>query len=108
MAKATDLAIALHEGRQLGIWNQLAALLGTLALLLSCATAIVMWRKRRPKGVGAPRRAPDRRLGAGVVAITLGLGILFPLLGISILALLVFDFVIVRHVGPLRRALGAT
>jgi uncharacterized iron-regulated membrane protein len=107
MAQATDLGIALHEGRQLGIWNQLAALLGTLALLLSCATAIVMWRKRRPKGIGAPRRASDRRLGAGVVAITLGLGILFPLLGISILALLAFDLVIVRHVPPLRRALGA-
>jgi uncharacterized iron-regulated membrane protein len=107
MAKATDLGIALHEGRQLGIWNQLGALIGTLALLLSCATATVMWRKRRPKGLGAPRRAPNRKLGAGVVAITLGLGILFPLLGISIVALLVFDFVIVRHVAALRRALGA-
>jgi uncharacterized iron-regulated membrane protein len=107
MAQATDLGIALHEGRQLGIWNQIGALLGTLALLLSCATAIVMWRKRRPKGLGAPRRAPDRKLGAGVVAITLGLGFLFPLLGISIVALLIFDVAIVRHVAPLRRALGA-
>lgn len=107
MAKATDLGIALHEGRQLGIWNQLGALLGTLALLLSCATAIVMWPKRRPQGLGAPRRAPDRKLGAGVVAITLGLGVLFPLLGVSIVALLVFDVAIVRHVAPLRRALGA-
>lgn len=108
MAKATDFGIALHEGRQFGIYSQLFALFGTLALLLSCATAIVMWRKRRPKGIGAPRRAPDRRLGAGVVAITLGLGTLFPLLGISILMLLVFDFVIVKRIAPLRRALGAT
>lgn len=108
MAKATDLGIALREGRQFGIWNQLGALLGTLALLLSCATATVMWRKRRPRGIGAPRRAPNRELGAGVVAITLGLGILFPLLGISIVALLIFDVVIVKHVAPLRRALGAT
>jgi uncharacterized iron-regulated membrane protein len=108
MAQATDLGIALHEGRQFGLVNQLGALLGTLALLLSCATAVVMWRKRRPKGIGAPRRAPNRKLGAGVVAITFGLGIFMPLLGISILALLVLDFVIVRRVGPLRRALGAT
>jgi uncharacterized iron-regulated membrane protein len=108
MAQATDFGIALHEGRQFGIWNQLVALLGTLALLLSAATAIVMWRRRRPKGIGAPRRAPNRKLGTGVVAITLGLGVFMPLLGVSVLALLVFDLVIVRHVPPLRRALGAT
>jgi len=34
------------------------------------------------------------------VSITLGLGLFMPLLGISILALLVFDFVVVRHVPP--------
>lgn len=107
MAQATDLGIAIHEGRQFGVWSQLLTLLGTLALLLSCATAIVMWRKRRPKGIGAPRRAPNRKLGIGVVAITLGLGVFFPLLGISIVALLIFDFVVVKHIPPLRRALGA-
>ena len=58
--------------------------------------------------MGAPRRAPNRKLGAGVVAITLGLGVFFPLLGLSIVALLVFDFVIVKRIPPLRRALGAT
>ncbi|MBJ7470097.1 MAG: PepSY domain-containing protein [Solirubrobacteraceae bacterium] len=107
LAQATDFGIALHEGRQWGIWSQLFALSGTLALLLSCATAVVMWRKRRPKGIGSPRRPPNRKLGVGVVLITLGLGVVFPLLGLSILALLVFDFVVVRHVPPLARALGA-
>jgi uncharacterized iron-regulated membrane protein len=33
--------------------------------------------------------------------------VLFPLLGLSILALLAFDFVIVKQIAPLRRALGA-
>jgi uncharacterized iron-regulated membrane protein len=107
MAQATDLGIALHEGRQFGLVNQVLALLGTLALLLSCATAIVMWRTRRPKGIGAPRKAPNRRLGAGVVAITFALGAFMPLLGISILALLALDVIVVRHVPRLRGALGA-
>lgn len=107
VAQATDLGIALHEGRQWGLASQLLTLIGTLAILLSCATAVVMWRKRRRKGIGAPRRPPNRKLGIGVVVITLGLGLLFPLLGLSIVALLVFDFVIVRHVPPLARALGA-
>ncbi len=108
LAQATDLAISLHEGRQLGLVSQLMTLVATLMLLVSAATAVVMWRKRRPKGIGAPRRAPNRKLGAGVVAITLGLGVFFPLLGLSIVALLVFDFVIVKRIPPLRRALGAT
>lgn len=106
-AQASDLAIALHQGRQFGLLNQLLTLFVTLMLLLSCATAVVMWRKRRPKGIGAPRRAPNRKLGIGVIAITAGLGVFFPLLGFSIVALLIFDFVLVKHIPPLRRALGA-
>lgn len=107
LAQATEFGIALHEGREWGLASQLLTLVGTLALLLSCATAVVMWRKRKPKGIGAPRRAPDRRLGAGVVAITLVLGALFPVLGASILVLLLLDLVIVRRIPPLARALGA-
>lgn len=106
MAQASDLGIALHEGRQFGLLNQLLTLAATLALLVSMATALVMWRKRRPRGIGAPRRPPDRRLGAGVVAITFGLGLLFPLLGLSIVALLVFDWLVVRRVPPVARAFG--
>ncbi len=106
LAQATDFGIALHEGREWGLLSQLFSLLGSLALLLSCATAIVMWRKRRPKGLGAPRRQPDRRLGAGVVAITLALGALLPMLGASILVLLLLDQ-IVRRIPPLARALGS-
>lgn len=107
MAKVSDLGIAIHEGRQFGTINQVLTLVATLALLVSCATAVVMWRKRRPRGIGAPRRVPDRRLRAGVVALTLGLGALLPLLGISIAALLVLDFAVIRRIPPLARALGA-
>jgi uncharacterized iron-regulated membrane protein len=107
LAQATDWSIALHEGREWGLLSQLLALLGTLALLFSCASAVVMWRKRRPKGLGAPRRQPDRRLGVGVVAITLGLGLLFPVLGVSILVLLILDFVVVKRIPRLAKALGA-
>jgi uncharacterized iron-regulated membrane protein len=107
MGQATDLPISLHQGRQFGLLNQILMLIATLLLLLSWATAVVMWRKRRHEGIGAPRRAPNRKLGIGVVAITFALGVFFPLLGISIVALLMFDFVGVKRVGPLRRALGA-
>ena len=106
-AKTMDLGIALHEGRQFGTVNQIMTLSATLALLLMMATAVVMWRKRRPRGIGAPRREVSRRLGAGVVVITIGLGVFFPLLGLSIIAIVLLDFLVVRRIPALRRALGS-
>lgn len=107
MAQATDLGISLHEGREWGIWSQLLALLGTVAILLSCATSLVMWRKRRPKGVGAPKRVPSRRATVTVLGVGVGLGILFPLLGLSIAAVLILDLFVIRRIKPLARIFGS-
>jgi uncharacterized iron-regulated membrane protein len=106
MAKATDFGISLHEGREWGLPSQILALIGTLAILVSCATSVVMWFKRRPRGVGAPRRVYTRSATVGLVVITLSLGVFFPLLGMSLVALFIFDFVIARRIPPLARAFG--
>lgn len=104
--KAYDTGIALHEGREWGLASQLLALLGVLAILVSVASSLVMWRKRRPRGLGAPRKEPDRRVGFGVLVIMTGLGVLFPLVGLSMVALLTLEFFVLRRVPPLARALG--
>ena len=106
-AQATNFGIALHEGRQWGLVSQLMALAGTLAILVSVASAMVMWRKRRPKGLGPPRKEPNRKLGFGVLVITTALGVLFPLLGLSILVILVLEFLVIRRVPRLARIFGA-
>ncbi|MGH3983792.1 MAG: hypothetical protein ACRDST_14195, partial [Pseudonocardiaceae bacterium] len=80
--------IAVHEGRQWGLINQILVTIAVLAILLSVATSMVMWRKRRPKGIGAPPREPHRKLGLGLLIIIAVLGILFPLLGATILLVL--------------------
>jgi len=106
MTQAVSLGISLHEGREWGLLSQLLALSGTLAILVSCATAVVMWYKRRPKGLGAPRRVYTRQAQVALLGITLTLGVLFPLVGISLVALLVFDFFVLRRIPPLARAFG--
>ena len=106
-ARAFDWSISLHEGREYGLVNQLLVLVATLAILVSVATSLVMWRARRPKGLGAPRKEPDRRLLAGVVVITVGFGLVFPLLGASLVVVLLLDLLLVRRVPRLARALGA-
>ncbi len=107
-ARTLDWSISVHEGREWGWVSQTLALLGTLAILLSIATSLVMWRARRPKGLGAPRKEPDRRRMLGVVAITAVLGAVFPLLGASILLVLALEFLVVRRVPWLARAFGTS
>lgn len=106
-AKANDFGIALHEGRQWGVWSQILMFIGTLAILLSCATSIVMWRKRKPAAIGAPKRTAfaTRTQAAVVVLIAAVLGVFYPLLGLSMLAVLALDFVAIRFT-PLRRIFG--
>ncbi len=106
IAKTVEWGINLHEGRAWGIWSQLLALAGTLALLLSVASSLVMWRKRRPKGVGSPRKEPNRRIGFGILAVIAGLGLLFPLLGLSMVIILVLEYFVLRRIPPVARAFG--
>ncbi|MGH3889220.1 MAG: PepSY-associated TM helix domain-containing protein [Pseudonocardiaceae bacterium] len=106
--KATSFGIAMHEGRQWGLINQILVTIAVLAILLSVATSMVMWRKRRPKGIGAPPREPNRKLGFGLLIIIAVLGILFPLLGATILLVLLTELLVIRQVPPLARAFGVT
>lgn len=105
-AQTIEWGIALHEGRAWGLWSQLIALAGTLSLLLSVASSLVMWRKRRPKGIGSPRKEPNRRIGFGILAVIAGLGLLFPLLGLSMVIILVLEYFVLRRIPPVARAFG--
>lgn len=107
-AKAFDLGISIHEGRELGWWTQILMLVATLAVLVSCATSLVMWRKRKPRGLGAPKRTgfARRRDAIVVVACAIALGAFFPLLGLSMLVVLAIDLLLIRRIPPLRRALA--
>ncbi|GAB1820994.1 PepSY-associated TM helix domain-containing protein [Herbidospora sp. RD11066] len=97
MAKAVSAGIAIHEGRRYGVVNLLVMLGACLALIAMIVTGVWMWWKRRPKGkVAAPRRPANGRTTWGVVALLAVLGLLFPLAGLTMVAMLVIDRVIVR------------
>jgi uncharacterized iron-regulated membrane protein len=106
LPKAIDWGVSVHTGREWGWVSQALALTGTLAILLSVVTSLVMWRARRPKGLGAPRKEPNRRRMLGVLVITLGLGMVFPLLGLSIVVLLALEYLLIRRVPRLSRTFG--
>ena len=92
VARAVETGVMLHEGKLFGLANQLIMLLVCLLILLGSVSGLVMWWKRRPHGrFGVPPLRHDLPLWKGGVAIMFGLGLLFPLVGASLLLMLALD-----------------
>jgi uncharacterized iron-regulated membrane protein len=91
--KTIHVGISAHEGALFGWANQALGLFTALGLITMCVSAIVMWWRRRPDGklgIPAPRVAEFRvrwPLAIGIVT----LGVLFPVLGLSLVVLWIWD-----------------
>ena len=98
VARATELGVMLHEGKLFGPLNQVVILLVCLMILLGSVSGLVMWWKRRPQGgLGVPPLRHDLPRWKTAVAVMLVLGVLFPLVGVSMLAMWVADSLVVRR-----------
>ncbi len=99
--------IAAHEGQLFGWPNQLLGLLTALGLvLLSVSSVMMWWNRREPGSLGAPSSAASPRFSIGLLILILGLGIYLPLFGISLLAVLIVETLILKRIPPVRRWLG--
>lgn len=107
--KAMAVGIALHEG-DMGAWNVALNTLFCLSVIFMTVSGVVMWWMRRPKGalrLAAPSMPSDKvPMAKGVVFLTLLLGILFPLVGLTLLVVLLLDLLVIGRVPALRRALS--
>nr|WP_230875720.1 PepSY domain-containing protein [Paenibacillus campinasensis] len=108
MAKGVTLGIALHEGRLFGLANQILGLITCIGIMLMVVSSYFMWRKRKPQGkLGAPARPKDRRITIGVMIIMLVLGVLMPLVGLSLIIVLLLDLLIIRRIRALKHWFSA-
>lgn len=106
-ALAMEWGINIHMGQEWGLFNQLLMTATTLALMVSVVTGTVMWWRRRPQGrLGMPPAPSDRRVYIGLWAIAIVFGLLFPISGLAIVAMIAADLLLIRWVPPLRRAFG--
>ncbi len=99
--------IAWHEGQLFGWINQLAGVLTAAGLVTLVVSGFILWRRRRPTGVlGAPPAAEIavRTRGAAVVLFLLAL--LLPMLAFSLLAMALFDRLLLPHLPGCRHWLG--
>ena len=105
-AKSMAVGIALHQG-DMGLWNTVLNTIFGLSIAFLCISGVVMWWKRRPSG--ALRLAPpplpvDLPLWKGAVFIALLLSLAFPLVGLTLLAAMALDLLILARIPVLRRA----
>lgn len=104
LGRLIEWGINVHQGQEWGRLNQLLMLATCLAIILMTVTAVVMWWKRRPSGrLGVPPMPPQRRVYIGLWTIAVAFGLLFPMTGLAIAAMVVFDQAVLRLLPPVRR-----
>jgi uncharacterized iron-regulated membrane protein len=105
--KAVEMGISIHMGKYFGIANQLLMFSACLMVIIVCVSAIILWWQRRPSGqIGAPAVPPfmqQWRLPLWIVAI---LGIIFPLVGVSLVTVLLLDYLVLPHFPRLKHFLS--
>jgi len=108
-AKLTRWGIDTHMGTMFGLANQLVLLATALGLAAMVSWGYLMWWKRRPTrgtarmGTPAPAGALARAPWWGVLAVIAGallLGLLLPLVGISLLVFIVIDALLALRTPP--------
>ena len=105
--KLVAVGIAFHEGRLFGWPNQLLLLITAAGLVLVCVSAVWLWLRRRDPGkLGAPPPGISPRRSVPLVATVVALGVLLPLFGLSLLAVLLLERFVLRRVPPVKTWLG--
>ncbi|MBW9063471.1 PepSY domain-containing protein [Rhizobium herbae] len=97
LGKALEWGISVHLGQQFGLANQVVLTIACLLIVLLAVSAGVMWWKRRPKGsLGVPPTPADTRVFRGLIAMLIAGGVVFPLVGVSLIVMLVLDWIYMR------------
>lgn len=86
--------MAFHQG-QFGGWNWWVMFLLSIALTVMSIAALVHYLfRKQPNKWGVPKVPKSFSVGKGIIAILILLGIIFPMLGISLVLIILSDFLI--------------
>ena len=105
--KAMAVGVALHMGT-MGLWSVLANTLVCVSVLFLCMSGVVMWWKRRANGLrlSAPPLPRDMPVWQGATLVALAVSMAFPMAGLTLLAVMALDLLIVSRIPMLKRALS--
>jgi uncharacterized iron-regulated membrane protein len=108
VGKAMAAGIAFHEG-DMGLWNLVLVTVFCLSIIFLSVSGFVMWFKRRPRGATrlvAPTVSEPGPLWKTGAVVMLAVSLLFPLSGAVLIAVLLLDLLVIRHIAPLKKTLS--
>ncbi|MFE5426331.1 PepSY-associated TM helix domain-containing protein [Peribacillus simplex] len=107
IGKIVAWGITLHKGTQFGLINQIISLLICIGIMLVAFSGFYLWWKRKPKkGLGAPKSPPIKNMKF-FLFLLIGLGILFPLVGLSLIVVWLIDWLIIKRISAVKKFLNA-
>lgn len=97
LGKWLEFGINTHMGQQFGFANQVILSIVCLAIILLATSAGIMWWKRRPTGsLGVPPLPKDMKVFRGLFVILIVGGIIFPLVGMTLIIMLTLDVIYMK------------
>ncbi|SFI14704.1 PepSY-associated TM helix domain-containing protein [Modicisalibacter xianhensis] len=92
LGQTLEWGVNVHLGQEFGIANQIVLAAACAGIVLLCVASGVMWWMRRPAGrLGVPPAPHDPRKLRGVLALLAIGGVIFPLVGASMIAMALVD-----------------
>jgi uncharacterized iron-regulated membrane protein len=107
VGKSIEWGISIHMGQAFGLLNQIVLTLACLAIVVMAVSGAAMWWKRKPAGrLGSPPVPAQPRALRNVLLLVLPCAVLFPLVGASLVTMLLLDLLVVQRIGRLKTALS--
>ncbi|MBT2606422.1 PepSY domain-containing protein [Bacillus sp. ISL-53] len=107
IGKIVAWGITLHKGTQFGLINQMISLLICLGIMLVACSGFYLWWKRKPKkSLGAPKSTQIKNVKL-LLFLLIGLGVLFPLVGMSLIVVWLIDWLIIKRISSVKNFLNA-
>lgn len=95
-AKAVELGVQIHMGNYFGRLNQIIMLVPCIGIVVLAITGPYMWWQRRPMGaIAAPQSIAPPKLRT-LALIIVAMGAFFPLAGASLVAVMLFDWLVAK------------
>lgn len=99
--------VAIHEGRFFGWLNVLIGVLTLITLIVVCTSALEMWFKRKPAHLlGAPPIILSQKLSWSVRISIIVLSIILPILGLSLIFILLLERFVLSKIPSVAQFLG--
>lgn len=101
--------VAIHEGQMFGLLNLMIGVFTVIALILVSISGLIMWIKRKPQHeLGAPPISLPYRLSLSLKVLIMIIGIILPLLGLTLIVVLLLEKFCLSKISRVAQYLGLT